>query len=505
MAPAGRGAGHCHPVGALQRRKFILAAQLPRNSRRRRGAFCTAVVASLVKAAAATTRMPIGSPQEHYSAENTSALQPRTLWPLMAKQLGSMHTMHKVSLGAYPLARCLDGSPGTFYIAPAKKKTNAQKWSIHFPSSGVCSLDAPRGQSGDCLLVEHCFDRSRGPRGSSTSYPMMTPLVESEQMAIPLTRDWNRVVAVSCDGGMFSGRAQDPVTVDGTALYFRGGYIVDAIIDTLLRRFNLDQATDVVVSGTGAGGTAVSLHADQWRTALPEATFLAVLSDTGMSGSAMTSATKEEENPVAALHRANFHSMNASGSVHQECIAERRAAGAEESDCFFADFATRYARTPVFVKQSASDIGEPLCASKTALNNTTDFKDKYASQLHAHLQRAAQERHQHGFWIDNCMHEEGKWIGSRINGTSATEALNSWFSSRQKAYYANESFNQTAMWEQTKPCNKAVSEEPEGTVLVRVQVHGSEALIPPSNSAGALSPSFWLCATAAIARALLTL
>jgi len=393
----------------------------------------------------------------------------------MAKQLGSLHTMHKVSLGAYPMARCLDGSPGAFYIAPAKKKANAMKWFIHFPSSGVCSMSAPRHQTGDCVFVEHCADRSRGPRGSSASYPVMTPLLESEQMTVPLARDWNRIVVVSCDGGMFSGRVDQPVTVDGTTLYFRGGYIVDAIIDTLIRKFGLAEATDVLISGTGAGGAAAGLHADRWRHALPTSVFVAVVSDSGMSGGVMTSAS-QDENPVAALHRANFHDMNVSDSLHPDCVTERTSAGAEEADCFFGDFAVRFSRTPMFVKQSATEYGDVHCAPKQ-MPNTSEARllDGYATHLRRAVQHASRNQTQHGFYVDNCLHQEGKWFASRINGMSATEAFNSWYTQRQKAYVAGEkaSPSQAMVWEQSQPC-KINSDESEHSGALKVSAQGSD-------------------------------
>merc|ERR1711959_407560 len=96
-----------------------------------------------------------------------------------------------------------------------------------------------------------------------------------------------------CDGGSFSGRNATPTIVHACTdesknetcstreLHFKGNYILQAAMQTLIEEYNLQSATDVVLSGCGSGGLAVLLHGDQWKAALPATTLVTALVDSG--------------------------------------------------------------------------------------------------------------------------------------------------------------------------------------------------------------------------------
>ena len=64
-----------------------------------------------------------------------------------------------------------------------------------------------------------------------------------------------------CDGASFSGRKTD---VSERGLYYRGGYVLDALLADLDANQGLADATDIVVSGCSAGGLATYLHVDEY-------------------------------------------------------------------------------------------------------------------------------------------------------------------------------------------------------------------------------------------------
>ena len=101
-------------------------------------------------------------------------------------------------------ARCLDGTPGAYYIRKGAG-TGANKWYIHHQGGGWCeSLD-------DCLR------RSKGGLGSSTGYASTTSGMGGGYFSPlpsvnPMMYNWNSVYLQYCDGGSFSGN-NDTVTV----------------------------------------------------------------------------------------------------------------------------------------------------------------------------------------------------------------------------------------------------------------------------------------------------
>ena len=93
---------------------------------------------------------------------------------------------------------------------------------------------------GWCQSPEFCLQRSPGHLGSSRDYPATDNLgsgyFSTDEAENPVFHDWNIAYLKYCDGGSFSGLAEEPLVVDGHPLYFRGGRILEAIMDDLMSR-----------------------------------------------------------------------------------------------------------------------------------------------------------------------------------------------------------------------------------------------------------------------------
>lgn len=81
------------------------------------------------------------------------AMAPAAAWP--------NETARFVSLGggAYPLARCLDGSPSGYYIRKALRAEAASSWLFLLDGGGICTTR------------EDCISRSSTDLGSSKGWP----------------------------------------------------------------------------------------------------------------------------------------------------------------------------------------------------------------------------------------------------------------------------------------------------------------------------------------------
>ena len=195
-------------------------------------------------------------------------------------------TMTLVRLVDEPLARCLDGSPASYYFAPGAstsgKKSNG--WVIYHEGGGWCT------SLGDCCA------RAKTTLGSSLFNPNTTSTEDMAAAGIgwfsrkkdinPRMHDYNIVHIKYCDGASFSGTvtaAQTDVcdASGGHPLYFRGKFILEAVLRSL-EKLGISDAEEVVLSGTSAGALATQLHANWYRQMLPETVPVTGLVDSGI-------------------------------------------------------------------------------------------------------------------------------------------------------------------------------------------------------------------------------
>jgi hypothetical protein len=268
-------------------------------------------------------------------------------------QKSNVGIKHVLDLEKYPQARCLDGTPGGFYVY-GNGSTNS-KWYIHHTGGGWCSTRVGYQQGS---TADNCHHRKFTMMGSSSD-KFYGPTIEDfggdygsgDPAKNPMMHDWNKVKLIYCDGGSFSGRNQS-VAND---LHFKGSFILEAIIDTLKAEYGLGHASDVVVSGGSAGGLATYLHVNQWRDSLPLSTFVVAMPDGGFFLDWASSKPDTSAHSYAYELRADFQDFNA--SVNKECIAATKSSGIDESVCMFAEHTVAFIRTPLFALQSVVDSG----------------------------------------------------------------------------------------------------------------------------------------------------
>lgn len=167
-------------------------------------------------------------------------------------------------------ARCLDGSPPGFYIRRSLSPAAATRWKIHLAGGGWCT------NGPDCL------GRSRSLIGGSGKWPpWLSELFFpgfGEAAAFSGLMDanttnpfgsWNFAWFCYCDGSSWLADVSSPVAVGNETIYLRGRAILDALLAELeVREHMLSTATEVLLSGTSAGGLAAFLHGSYVRSRL---------------------------------------------------------------------------------------------------------------------------------------------------------------------------------------------------------------------------------------------
>lgn len=361
--------------------------------------------------------------------------------------------LHKLDLRKYPLATCIDGTPGAFYTASGAA---GRRWYVHHSGGGWCAMDVPDSQGS---TVDSCHHRRNTSLGSSNPYAPKTVLggaggyISDDQAQNPLMHDWNKVQMIYCDGGSFSGRNETLTLVDGVSLYFRGNYILEAVIDTLKTEYGLANASDVVVSGGSAGGLATYLHADKWRASLPASTFVVGMPDGGFFLDWDESKPATSRHSYAKEMRKNFFDFNASAGVNAACITAFTAAGGDSSACYFAEHTIDFIKAPIFALQSYVDswqLGNELGSDSASQINM--YREAAMSRLQARFAM----RSDRGGFFDSCQHHCGLWDQLLIDGIRMADAFTTWYEAQRAAWETGTLVAGKRIWsqEEAAPCHE---------------------------------------------------
>eukprot|EP00933_Yihiella_yeosuensis_P016136 TRINITY_DN13899_c0_g1_i3.p1 TRINITY_DN13899_c0_g1~~TRINITY_DN13899_c0_g1_i3.p1 ORF type:complete len:410 (-),score=63.56 TRINITY_DN13899_c0_g1_i3:213-1442(-) len=348
-----------------------------------------------------------------------------------AKGIGALH---KIDLKRYPNAQCLDGSPGAFYFWKASARESSQKWKVHHQGGGWCSPSVPSNQT---LQVDNCYTRSFTNFGSSLKYADDVVVGNGEEsqsrdaVMNPLMHDWNFVYLLYCDGGSWAGRRQEVDTINGKEIHYKGGYILEAIMDTLRKEHGLNEATDLVVGGSSAGGLATYLHVDRWAAAVPSA-FTTGLPDCGFFLDWSASTPKNVVGTYASNLRYVFHKFNSSAGVHQSCVSARAMAGGDLADCYFAEHTSPYIQSPIFALQSVTDSWQLA----DILGNSVDAAvvNGFSKQLRLRILDTFLAYPGRSGFFDSCLHHCARWATLELNKTHPKDFFSDWYNSERKRW-----------------------------------------------------------------------
>jgi O-palmitoleoyl-L-serine hydrolase len=151
-------------------------------------------------------------------------------------------------------ARCMDGTLGGFYYLPAASQKASRKWVINLEGGG------------ECTTQPMCQSRLNGPLGSSkyfsANWTFGSLLWNRDPVGNPAVWDWNMVQIPYCSQDLWTGTVTVPSNETTFGLYFSGHWILDSVVRELLHGYDLDLATDVVLTGESAGGIGVTPNLD---------------------------------------------------------------------------------------------------------------------------------------------------------------------------------------------------------------------------------------------------
>lgn len=310
----------------------------------------------------------------------------------------------RVELSA-PKAKCLDGSPYSYYIS---KGSDASKFYFNHQGGGWCQD------------VWECAARSKTDLGSSTTWPATMTGGDSfsrDPNTNPVMNTWNMVYLPYCDGGSFTG---DATTTQPQQLYFYGLGIREAVVASLKETYGFNSATDIVVGGCSAGGLAAYLHVDWYAQQVPKARARG-LPDSGFF---LDGNYSRDGKPDYEGHMANLYQfMNSAAGMSTACTSKLGY------KCLFALHALPYISTPVFALNSAYDatMGNGQCGHSGITFNwdiasSVNACGNYIRGLVRTLLKSPS-----GAFLDSCKHHCGEWGAIHIDKVTSPFAFQAWF------------------------------------------------------------------------------
>lgn len=191
-------------------------------------------------------------------------------------------SLHNIDTAAHPLALCNDGSAPAYIVRPGTG-AGANRWLIHLDGGGLCF------DLASCMERWTADDKPIGRKNMGSSgynaqwlaNETFGGVLADDPKENPLFHDATQVEIFYCSSDVWSGdKAAVAGASDTTQWHFRGREILKAAIQELLA-MGLSNATEVVLSGSSAGGYGVYNNADDVGQMLPQKPRYVAMPDAG--------------------------------------------------------------------------------------------------------------------------------------------------------------------------------------------------------------------------------
>ena len=347
-------------------------------------------------------------------------------------------------------AACLDGSVPGYYYKPAPNPASRNKWKIHFRGGGWCNNP------------ESCYSRVATSGGSSLYYDpniyntTNAPFGFMDDNSTNAFGDWTAVWVPYCDGSSWSSRRTDPIVYNNTNIYLRGYNNLLAILSDLEVQGNfLSQATEVIITGTSAGGMTTAIFTQYIKQRLLQSqTFVIALMDAGWWWNALDIHNKTSfGDSFQEAYDTNFWNTTDGNTLLPACVASTPRA--LQWQCMLPDYIyldTYKNVDGVFVMQSLYDsaqlgmeLGLPCDPFTTCNNSQLQQMQTYRTIFEQRiLTGQANYPERDGHFMTACyQHEEScrdrDWYGIEImdNSTQITYTANQVFTAWYYTLYNN--------------------------------------------------------------------
>lgn len=333
----------------------------------------------------------------------------------------------------YPLARCMDGSPGGYYLEEAISADAQTSWVIELQGGG------------ECASQKLCDSKKNSPLFSSKYFPTSTNLrflASGDHEVSPRLYAWNRVHVAYCSQDLWMGtrtRAARGSPSDGNpnatfGYYFSGHLILDAVLKDLENSHGLGNAERIVLTGESAGGIGVWPNLDWIAQRYPSsrvvgapiAGFYFFAYPFRGPGHTKSSLANFEEQ-AWPQHYSLWKSF-----VDEDC---RRALGSRAYACSLANYSYPYVESETFVVESQTDKvvidyhdWVPASQDPNWSPEVRAYLQDWKANMTGALRPWMSAQSKNGVFNPSCfIHTDFSADSPLINKTSYYQAFDAWF------------------------------------------------------------------------------
>lgn len=326
----------------------------------------------------------------------------------------------------YPLAVCNDGSPATYLLRPGVG-SGAKRWVIYLQGGGSCAT------ADDC---EKRYQQTPVYMSGATSTVGALPGIKSTDAGTnPDFWDATYVELQYCSSDLWSGdtAGNDALpTSDLRRWHWRGRRIVAAVIDDL-KGHGLNDATEILFTGSSAGGAGATTHVDEVAALVPASARFVGMSDTSfvIDYPAFDAVTQAESTAMPTSKELIDICAVWGGGGDLSCEA---SGVADPRYCRSPGYVLQHGHlaTPFFVRQSERDI-----VRLTQLFNGADagtpgalaYRNRFAAEMRVEL--AALPAPMGVFSTADSHHgtidDDTNWVKPVVNAVHLPEAFGQWY------------------------------------------------------------------------------
>lgn len=243
-------------------------------------------------------------------------------------------------------AKCLNGPAPTY-----KSRLNpaSSKWVLFLEGGGWCYGGTVSATIQSCAGRANRYNRYNTLGVSTTTSKDYGGILGFNATTNPDFHSWNAVFIHYCDGASFGSNNVHPVTTpQGKQIWMRGRSNFDAVITDLLQHRDMADATDIILTGSSAGGLAVFYNVDHLAQDL--------LSDFDIkvTGFADAGFFLDTPNYVHDFQGADpIWNVTGSAGTNANCLKAHPRE--EQWKCLLAPYLLEHIESPLFVMNSAYD------------------------------------------------------------------------------------------------------------------------------------------------------
>ena len=333
-------------------------------------------------------------------------------------------------LSDYPMALSLDGTPGYYYIRKSTSAANASKWVVHIQGGGWCdSLDSCKSRSESNLgSSAHNKTKEQDIQDLNTVHGCENnrwcgALMVNDPAINPVAHDWNAVLLRYTDGASWIGDLAEPVTHDGTKLYFRGRYNLEATFADLQVKHGLGAASAVLIGGDSAGGLATFLHIDKMSDMIHAANAAKGAPRADVLGMPDSGFWPDDQG-FSKYVRAMFY-MQTNGTADAAGLPKHcQARASNVTQCLFPQYFADQIKTRLWPLQS---IYDPLQKGKDPQTHGQWLLDNLNRTVFSTVRKDGRAN---GGWVHSCERHCGAELLT-IDGTHAPAAVASFLATSE--------------------------------------------------------------------------